>query len=668
MTDLSQLSDAQLTTLYQQQSAPPLPSPPDSGGLFLHVPLRNGTIPDTNAPTSNVAGLSDDQLMAAYQQQKTAQQNAPDPVSVPSVPKTMLDQGTQGATFGFGDEVTDRLGASIAALTQDPQGFLKGEVSDPALAEQIASAPQQTKQALSSEWQNHPVISLGSQLAGGLLTGGAANEAASGTAIGSLLSGSQAAQGAGFGGKAANILLNMAKGGSVGSASGALYGAGTADPGQRLQGAGQSAVLGGLVGAAIPGVAAGISGLAGAASDLLKPLSNSGRQQIIGQTLQNLATDPQSLNNLSNVQQFVPGSLPTTAQATGDYGLLAAQKGLQNESPQLFAERGAANNSARNTLLNQISGSPQDLQSAIDNRNLATGILRNFAFANKSPVDPIEPLNVIDSTLASPTGKRDAVNSALNWAQSKLAGETDPENLYAARQDLNDAMQGKFNADKPALALAKSQLYDVKQALDQSIERGAPGYGNYLQKYREMSKPINQMEIMQGKNAQPGIQSQILSNAAPDPNTGEYSLLQPRLTAILKNRGQQLADALSPEQNSGLQDLQSDLQRSTPNAAIKPAGSDTMQNFTSSNLMARMLGPSAASSPLARTVARPLEWAYKIPEEKLHQMMIDAMLNPDVAQSAVNAAQPSAPFVAMQRQKLLASMLTGTAPNMLVNH
>lgn len=159
-----------------------------------------------------------------------------------SIPRTVLDQGLQGATFGFADEITDPLGVALATLIADPEGFIKGEISDPALAEQVAQARRTTQERLDRQFEQRPVTSVGSQIGGALLTGGAGATTKAGARAGNIL-------------RSGNLPARIAKSSTAGAASGATFGAGTAEEGERLEGATEGAILGGVAGGAIPVVA-----------------------------------------------------------------------------------------------------------------------------------------------------------------------------------------------------------------------------------------------------------------------------------------------------------------------------------------------------------------------------------------------------------------------------
>lgn len=205
---------------------------PDGRVGRFEVP--DGTTPEgAQSMISGMLGGSSTEVQAPHAQQQTE----------PSLGRTMLDQGLQGATFGFGDEISDRIGAGIAsAVTGDGYSDI------------LKEARAASKNRMQQEIAQRPVTSIASNVAGGLLTSGAGSGTSAGKALADSL---------GSGGLAARI----GKGALAGAASGAAYGAGTASEGERLQGAGQGALVGGAFGASIPAVGSVASGVKNAAVD-----------------------------------------------------------------------------------------------------------------------------------------------------------------------------------------------------------------------------------------------------------------------------------------------------------------------------------------------------------------------------------------------------------------
>ena len=163
-------------------------------------------------------------------QQPEAKQVIPE-----SKARTVLDQGLQGATYGFADEITDRLGAGIASLATD-------ESYDSLLKE----ARGMSKERLQQQMKQNPEYAIPANIAGALLTSGAGLSTKAGGALANSL-------------RTGGTGMRIAKGAGAGAVSGGLYGAGAAEEGKRLEDGGEGALYGGIIGGAIPAVGAGLS-------------------------------------------------------------------------------------------------------------------------------------------------------------------------------------------------------------------------------------------------------------------------------------------------------------------------------------------------------------------------------------------------------------------------
>lgn len=87
-----------------------------------------------------------------------------------------------------------------------------------------------------------------------------------------------------------------------------------------------------------------------------------------------------------------------------------------------------------------------------------------------------------------------------------------------------------------------------------------------------------------------------------------------------------------------------DMQRSSwSNTGGRVAGSNTMQNMTTANIMGAVfrgvLNPTSASLPNA-TIGRFVSWLYRIPETKMQEMLVEAMLDPKIARVMLEPAVP----------------------------
>ena len=175
----------------------------------------------------------------------------------PSVGRTVRDQVLQGATFGFTDELTDRMGTGIASLVT---GVSYGDL--------LPEARRTTQERLQNQIEKRTLLSLASNVAGGVITGGYAGKTKAGASVGNFL-------------RAGNTAARTAKGVVAGASSGAAYGAGAAEDGSRVDGVGRGAVFGSVAGGAAPLLARAARGVYSSVipliDDAVKPLAEKAR-------------------------------------------------------------------------------------------------------------------------------------------------------------------------------------------------------------------------------------------------------------------------------------------------------------------------------------------------------------------------------------------------------
>lgn len=345
--------------------------------------------------------------------------------------------------------------------------------------------------------------------------------------------------------------------------------------------------LGGALGAATPLAAAGAAsvgrGFWSAAQPVLQP------SRFVGQGLSS-ALDPQAAAaaaaNIRAAQQFVPGSMPTTAQVAADPVLVQTEKAAANMPPVKTAleQRGIDNNAARWNALMQVADSPGALQAAQDARTAA-----------------VAPLYDAANTKTANVGKafiqfaqRPAVQQAMQQADMLARNEgvqlkwPTPDDRAISGQALdytNRALGDLIGAakrsgnDQQARALTEAQNY-----LQSWTQAYIPEVKQASRAYAQMSVPINTMEA--GQQIANSIGTRAM-NAGGVPQIQ----LSPYRTALQQAmKGQQYGiDANALQQ---LQGIGQDLQRATVSNSIKSPGSDTAYNLAANGWLARQLyGP-----------------------------------------------------------------------------
>ena len=131
-----------------------------------------------------------------------------------SLGRTALDQGLQGASFGFADEYTDVLGSLVAKgsdlFRSDEDKLFK----DRSVFDVVKEARGDSKERLQQQMEQRPVTSIAANLAGTIATGGIAGATKGGKALASNL-------------KVGSKATKAAKGAALSAGAGGVYGAGS---------------------------------------------------------------------------------------------------------------------------------------------------------------------------------------------------------------------------------------------------------------------------------------------------------------------------------------------------------------------------------------------------------------------------------------------------------
>ncbi len=368
---------------------------------------------------------------------------------------------------------------------------------------------------------------------------------------------------------------------------------------------------------------------------MVQPFTQAGRETIVGGLLNRLATDPTRAQlNLSRAEPLVPGVQPTTAATAFDPGLASAETAIRAlDQTGAFPSRLSANQQALLDAFRKLSGKPGSVAVAELKRTDVTKPLREQAFAGVT-VDPVTfqtgiklvVNQAIDNVMKSPVGVRQDVETAMKFATDRVARAKSPMELYEIRKDLAAAAQGKYNQENPSLRLASGQLKQVIAAVDDVIDAAAPGFKDYMSKYSKMSGPIDQMKMLQE------IERRV-TTGQPNLMTGEPVLAAGSLRRQLANKAEELDLKLSIPAQTRLDNIIDEINRGMAATApgVKPPGSDTFKNMSMGNLIGRVFSESMATNTTLRTMTRPLDFLYKLPDEQIQQLLVQAMLDPKMA-------------------------------------
>lgn len=381
-----------------------------------------------------------------------------------------------------------------------------------------------------------------------------------------------------------------------------------------------------------------------APSALIQPLSADGRQIIAGNVLRSVATNPErAIANLQQAQSTVPGVRVTTAAAARDPGLAGAETTLRSalfDPTNQFGNVLSANQQALMDSFRRLSGRPGSIEAAEAKRSSVTAPLRESAFANAQPVS-VEPIAAaIQGITSNPATQRQTVDQAMKYVTDLLAKRVDPETgtinpmaLYSVRKDITDAMAGKLSGDLANLRLARGQLADLLPVIDSTIEAGAPGFNRYMQQFAKSSSAIDQMRLLQG------IESRVTSGQ-PNLITGEPVLAASALRRQVAAKSEEIGQQLSPAAQRRLDNIINEINRGQAATApgVKAPGSNTFQNLTMGNLIGRVFSESLADNTTLRTMTRPLDFLYKLPNQQVQELLVQAMLDPKLAATMMSKA------------------------------
>ena len=406
---------------------------------------------------------------------------------------------------------------------------------------------------------------------------------------------------------------------------------------------------------------------------LVQPFTQQGREVMVGNVLRNVATDPErAIANLQAARPTVPGVQLTTAAGARDPGLAGLEGPLRSatfDPSNLFGARLSANQQALMDAFQRTAGRPGSIPYAEAKRARITAPMREQAFLNAPPVS-VEPVAAaIQAITSNPATQRETVDQAMKYVSGLLAKRVDPETgtidpmaLYGVRKDIALAMSGKLSGDLANLRLAKGQLADLLPVIDRTIESGAPGFSKYMEQFAKSSKPIDQMELLQA------IQSKV-TTGQPNIMTGEPVLAAAALRRQLAAKREELGTDLSPAAQRNIDNIINEINRGQAATApgVRAPGSNTFQNLSMGNLIGRVFSESMADNTTLRTMTRPLDWLYKLPDQQVQRLLVEAMLDPQLAASMMSKAnmmkvEPLAKSLRKKAEELGYGSIIGATP------
>jgi hypothetical protein len=338
--------------------------------------------------------------------------------------------------------------------------------------------------------------------------------------------------------------------------------------------------------AAIAGGKAVGSGLWNAVKPVVAP------EKYVGEGLTGMFSPQEAAGvagNIRSAPQYVPGSMPTTAQAGAHPVLVQTEKAAGNvpEVKTGLIQRAADNNQARWNTLMGVAQTPQALDAAVQARTAATQPLYDAAAGQTA--------NVGKGFLA--LAQRPAVQQAMQQAEqlARNRGETltwpqqggdmsiSGRALDYTKQSLSDMISSAKAAGNKSLA---SGISDALDRLNSWTQRYIPAQREAARTFAQLSPPVNTMQAGQQIANTLGTKSMISS--ANGPALAELQL-NPYRTALTSALKAQKPYGIDPQALGSLQGIGQDLQRQSISNSVRMPGSDTAYNIAANGWLARNL-------------------------------------------------------------------------------
>lgn len=348
-----------------------------------------------------------------------------------------------------------------------------------------------------------------------------------------------------------------------------------------------SNLLAGSAGGAIGAGAGKVIGKAATgARNMLRP-SASGIDRAAADILRREAEDAANIMRAQPSQ--VPGVQRTLAEESLDPGISRLERTLRSTGGR-FDAIDRSNNAARIRALESFAGDDAALSAAKADRAQQTKALRDQAM-NDTGVDVDAVRTILDDRI-NRAATRPSVQSALMDVKRSLdAAGDDVFSLYGTRKYIGDLLSGKAGGDKSYAKAATGELMQIKAALDDKLADASPSFAQYLQKYRDLSAPINRMEIGQslaGRKSgsailDPVTGAQVLTPAQFSKASRSLDDVAAKATGFAKAKA---TDILRPGDIAIIKSIQDDLERQAFRATAGSGGNS--QTFERLGVQARM--------------------------------------------------------------------------------
>ena len=393
---------------------------------------------------------------------------------------------------------------------------------------------------------------------------------------------------------------------------------------------------------------------------VFEPLTEEGRSRVLKRTLERFATDPNKLRDPALIPSnvTVPGRLPglapgTLAEATLDPGIAQLQRAAAAASPDVasaLAEARGRQVAGYKGILDELAGNDGKREFFDAARESAANQL--YRGAEAGGLNMTTQLEGQMAELLQRPSIQAAMQKAKLLAREKGIDINNPggsvQGLHYVKKSLDDMIGAAKRAGNNNEA---SALIETQQNLLDFMRQASPGYGEAMDTYRAMSRPINQMDIGQTlrDRAIPAL-ADMSDGSLARVNASSYAnaLRNADATAAKATgmRGAKMANVLDPDQLRAVEGIGEDMARyATAQELGRVPGSPTAQYLGAQNVIRQFLGPlgipqSAADSMIGRITTGLLSLPFKLTQSQTEQLLARALTEPGVAAKIMSTTDP----------------------------
>lgn len=429
--------------------------------------------------------------------------------------------------------------------------------------------------------------------------------------------------------------------------------------------AGSGAAIGAITtpddmsGGATTGALAGTAGEAGGrvlsaayggAKAAVEPLWQSGRERILKRTIDRFATDPNKVRAAAqNPVEYVAGVKPTLAEATMDPGIAQLQRGAAASSSDVasaLAESRGRQFAGYKSVLDDLAGNDGRMEFFTANRKAAADDL--YSQARAAGLNSSKELEAQAGQLMKKPVAQDAIAEARRKALNEGIDIADPTGSVKGMEYIVRAIDDKISA---AGVDDKRVLMNVKDEILGYLEQASPKFMEARDTFKQMSRPINQMNVAQQlrNTALPAL-TDFSEGSLARVNANSYANALRNADATARKatglKGATMESVMNPAQMAQINGIGQDMARyAGAQELARVPGSPTAQYLGAQNVVRQFLGPlgipqSAADSMVGRLVSGVMGFPFKMTQSQTEQLLARALTDPATAAKILAAKDP----------------------------